>query len=77
MSEAGPEVQDGDVVAAEVQFTLDSLFNKQTYVAFLLSMIALQFGQYHVPSGIVSKPTQRRWNHLMAQSSLSQQIISP
>lgn len=44
---------------------------------FTVGLSPRHFGQNHLPFGLFVSPTQLKWNHSMAQLSLSQPIISP
>ena len=46
-------------------------------VRFTVGLSPRHFGQYHLPLGLFVRLTQLKWNHSMAQLSLSQPIISP
>lgn len=60
-----------------IQRQLSIVCKKHSIHYTVSSKSFLHSGQYHFPSGILVSPTQWRWNHLIWQLSLSQQIISP
>lgn len=58
-------------------WSVSMLCSRTTRCFYFLFLSWEHRGQYHLPLGLVVRPTHAKWNHSMEQSVLSQPIISP